>query len=143
MVWLAAWTLAVGAAAPGLSYKSTAFDPKEYIKSLPADLEDDVDDEPVTEPTATVAPETSQDVAKAEVQIKKSTFLALRSAFGTIYLPKSAGIKASTLASAVCADKTKPDHVGKDEPLTADEALLAADILKTIERQCSKGSKGS
>ncbi len=138
---VSAWTWVILA---GATSNGSSFDPKDYIKQLPAEVDeiDEGDADPAPINASTVA--TADGVRQADVTVAGKDKVALRSAFGTIYLPRSPGITVRALASASCAThEPAPTVVGPDHPLDQSSQALEADIIKTIERRCRSAAKGS
>ncbi len=139
MVSAWAWVILAGATGNG-----AAFDPKDYIKQLPAEVEETFEGDADPAPANASAVATEGGVRQADVTVAGKDKVALRSAFGTIYVPKSPGITVRALASASCASREPaPSVVSPDRPLDQASQALEADIIKTIERRCRSAAKGS
>lgn len=88
-------------------------------------------------PSTGVAETAEVDVVRADVAIGGQDYIALRSAFGSIYVPKALGVTVTGLEKAVCANKLPPPaQSSADKPLQGDEAALAPAVIKTIESHC-------
>ncbi len=149
---ISAWVLVLAA---GATSGGSAFDPKGYIQTMPAE-DAEVDDVDAVEAQAEADGIDDRDVAKraaieklpaetaAKAPVRRAfgkvdgkSVIALKSSFGTIYIAKADGITAKSLDSAICAStKSAPTEFTIDRPLDEAHQDLEATILKAIETHC-------
>lgn len=140
-----AWILVLAAGATG---SGSAFDPKGYIQTLPeekADDDGDLLDDDAPETAVSVGPVPKREVAvtRADLKVDGKLVVALKSAFGTIYIAKADGITPASLDAAVCASaKPEPTDVAPDHPLDGADRKLEGTIIKAIETHCRPAPRG-
>ena len=133
---ITAWVLVLAAGGAG---SGSAFDPKAYIQTLPTEDEDEGDigvGDEAEKPPAKPA-ESLEVVKRADLKVDGKLVVALKSAFGTIYIAKADGITPASLDAAVCASaKPEPTDVAPDRPLDGADRKLEGAIIKAIETHC-------